>query len=170
VGGPLGSAKDSRETIGKGQHQEFQVEVPAGASRLDVAIGNPSDLSADLDLTVLKDGVVVAQSADGDSEEAVSIDSPAAGTYTVQVDGFDVPSGSTGYDYRDVFFSSSLGQLATPAGQRALAPGAATTVQGTMTAEAAPVAGRVLFGEMRVLSSEGAPLGSGTVLVREVRP
>jgi subtilisin family serine protease len=170
VGGPLGSAKDARETIGNGERKQFQVEVPAGASRLDVAIGNPSDLSADLDLTVLRGDQVVGQSADGDSEEAVSIDSPPAGSYTVQVDGFAVPSGSTEYDYRDVFFSSSLGQLSTSASQRTLVPGEVTTVQGTVTAGAAPAAGRALFGEMRVVSTEDAPLGSGTVLIREVRP
>ena len=32
--------------------KEYTVEVPEGASRLDVSIGNTSDLGADLDLYV----------------------------------------------------------------------------------------------------------------------
>ena len=88
------------------------MEVPAGAKSLDVAIGNVSDNAADLDLTVYDSkGAQVAQSADGDSEEAVSIASPAAGTYTIEVVGYSVPSGSTAYDYQDVFFSSALGTV-----------------------------------------------------------
>lgn len=54
--GPLGSSASSRETIGDGQRKTYTVEVPAGATRLDVAIGNTGDLGADLDLTVLRDG------------------------------------------------------------------------------------------------------------------
>ena len=42
-GGPLGSSRVERPTIADQESQEFQVEVPAGASRLDVAIGKPSD-------------------------------------------------------------------------------------------------------------------------------
>ncbi len=67
--------------------------VPAGTPRLDVAIGNTSDLGADLDLYVRLNGVEVARAADGDSEEAVSIANPAPGTYEVDVDGFAIPSG-----------------------------------------------------------------------------
>ena len=79
-GGPLGSSFSDRPTIADGDAQEFEVTVPEGASRLDVAIGNTSDLSADLDLTVYDaDGNQVAQDADGDSEEAVSIAEPGGG-------------------------------------------------------------------------------------------
>lgn len=49
-----------------------------------------------------------------------------------------------------------------------LAPGATTTVSGTVTANATPAAGRQLFGEMNVLSSEGAVLGTGSVQISAV--
>jgi subtilisin family serine protease len=167
-GGPLGSAKVARPTIANGEHQEFTVEVPAGASRFDVTIGNPSDLAADLDLTVFLGETQVGQSADGDSEESVSLVNPAPGTYRVVVDGFAVPAGETKFDYRDVFYSASLGAVAVPAREVSLANGASTTVAGTVTAKVAPPAGRALFGEMTVVTDEGAVIGRGAVQIGAV--
>ncbi|MCU7724021.1 S8 family serine peptidase [Actinoplanes sp. KI2] len=169
-GGPLGSANRQRPTIADGQSQEYTVEVPAGAQRLDVSIGNPSDVAADLDLTVLKDGVKVAQQADGDADEAVSIANPAAGTYTVRVDGYAVPSGSTAYDYLDVYYSPTLGGVAVTATPVSLASGAHTTLTGTVTAASVPPAGRSLFGEVAVVTDEGAVVGRGSVAITTVTP
>ena len=54
--------------------QEYTVAVPEGATSLRATIGNTSDPAADLDLFVEDPaGVRVAQSADGDSEESVTI-------------------------------------------------------------------------------------------------
>ena len=165
-GGPLGSAVSDRKTIADGATQSFEVVVPAGASRLDAVIGNTSDLGADLDLYVYDEaGNTVGQSADGDSEEAVSIANPAPGTYTVEVDGYSVPAGTTEYDYRDVFFSPALGSLDVPSTAVQLDGGESVTVPGTLNALAEAADGRQLFGEMRVVSSEGALLGTGAVLV-----
>ncbi|MFG1605753.1 S8 family serine peptidase [Actinoplanes sp. NPDC049265] len=167
-GGPLGSAKSDRPTIADGDQQEFEVVVPAGASRLDVAIGNPSDLGADLDLTVYLGDTPVAQQADGDAEEAVSIPSPAAGTYTVVVDGYAIPAGTTQYDYLDVFYSPALGALTVPPTETPLANGASATVTGSVTAAAAPSEGRDLFGEAVFTTSEGAVVGRGSVAISSV--
>ncbi|WP_030526193.1 S8 family serine peptidase [Phycicoccus jejuensis] len=165
-GGSLGSAHAERATIADGNQATYEVVVPEGATRLDAAIGNTSDLSADLDLTVFDaDGNQVAQSADGDSEEAVSIANPAPGTYTVVIDGYSVPAGTTEYDYRDVFFSPALGTLDVPSGSVTLAGGASVTVNGAISPDAAAENGRQLFGEMNLLSTEGAVLGTGSVLV-----
>lgn len=164
-GGSLGSAATGRPSIAEGEQQQYTVTVPAGAEKLDVAIGNTSDVGADLDLYVYSGSTVVAQSADGDSEESVSIKNPAAGTYTVVVDGYSVPTGSTEYDYRDVFYSASLGTLSVPSTQVTLAGGASTQVTGSLTAAASAGAGRQLFGQMDVVSTEGAVLGTGSVLV-----
>jgi subtilisin family serine protease len=168
TGGPLGSAAIARPTIADGETQTFQVDVPAGASRLDVAIGNTSDLGADLDLFVFRDGVQVASQADGDAEEAVSIANPPAGTYEVQVDGFAVPAGTTAYDYRDVFFSGSLGGVSVPNTTVTLANGATTTLSGSVTAQSAPAGGRQLFGEMTLVTDEGAVVGRGAVTIGAV--
>jgi subtilisin family serine protease len=169
TGGPLGSARSQRPTIANGATQEYTVEVPAGAQRLDVAIGNVSDAAADLDLAVYLGDTRVAVAADGDSEEAVSIPNPAAGTYRVVVDGYAVPSGSTQYDYLDVFLSPALGAMTVPATVLSLANGASAPVTGSVTAAAAPAAGRILFGEMTLITDEGAVVGRGTVTIGEVK-
>ena len=169
-GGPLGSSLTARPTITEGVTQTTTVDVPTGATSLDVAIGNVSDTAADLDLTVRNAaGTVVGQSADGDSEEAVSIANPAAGTYTVQVIGYSVPSGSTAYDYRDVFFSPALGTVtvddSTPV---KLATGASATVSGSVTALAPAPEGREFFGQVQLVNAHGTVAGLGSVKIEKV--
>ncbi|MEU6142458.1 S8 family serine peptidase [Streptomyces sp. NPDC047081] len=172
AGGPLGSAKSARPTIKEGETQVTTVEVPAGAKSLDVAIGNVSDTSADLDLTVKNAaGTVVGSSADGDSEEAVSIASPAAGTYTIEVAGYAVPAGSTAYDYQDVFFSAALGTVtvdeSTPV---KLGTGASATVSANVTAAAAAPEGREFFGQVQLVNANGTVAGLGSVKIEKVTP
>jgi hypothetical protein len=168
-GGPLGSAFSSREEIAHHGGKTYHVTVPAGATRLDVAIGNVSDPGADLDLYVSNEaGVEVGRSADGDSEEAVSLVNPAPGTYEIFVDGFDVPAGTTQFDYRDVFFSPGLGSVTVPKKVVSLANGASTTITGSVTARSAPADGRKLFGEMAVVTDEGAVVGRGNVAIGSV--
>ncbi len=164
-GGSLGSSLSDRPTIANGEAQTFTVDVPAGAERLDVSIGNPADVGADLDLSVFWNGDLIGQSADGDSEESVSILDPPTGTVTVEVDGYDVPSGNTAYDYRDVYFAPSLGTLDVPIGPLVLASGGTGTVTGSITPSGSAGAGRELFGEMRLVSGTLAVLGTGSVLV-----
>ncbi|MFI6872831.1 S8 family serine peptidase [Streptomyces sp. NPDC050400] len=171
-GGALGSSKSARPTLADGATATSTVEVPAGAEKLDVSIGNVSDQAADLDLTVYdKDGNVVAQSADGDSEESVSIAKPAAGTYTVEVAGYSVPSGSTAYDYTDVFFSPSLGTVKVDDSKTvSLASGASTDVTAQVTAAAAAPEGREFFGQVQLLNERGVASGIGSVKIEKVTP
>ncbi|WP_328747534.1 S8 family serine peptidase [Streptomyces sp. NBC_00285] len=171
AGGPLGSSKTARPTITEGVVQTSTVEVPAGATSLNVAIGNVSDPSADLDLAVKNAaGTVVGSSADGDSEEAVSVASPAAGTYTVEVTGYSVPAGSTAYDYQDVFFSSALGTVTVSDGPVKLGTGASATVSGSVTALAAAPAGREFFGQVSLVNARGTVAGIGSVKIEKVTP
>lgn len=170
AGGPLGSAKTARPSIKQGETQTTTVVVPEGAKSLDVAIGSVSDASADLDLTV-KDasGKVVGQSADGDSEEAVSIPSPAAGTYTIEVAGYSVPAGTTAYDYRDVFFAASLGTVSVDASAPVkLGTGESASVTATVTAAAAAPEGREFFGQVQLLDARGTVAGAGNVKIEKV--
>ncbi|MGW9030022.1 S8 family serine peptidase [Streptomyces sp. NPDC055722] len=171
-GGPLGSSKTARPTIKGGETQTSTVEVPAGATSLDVAIGNVSDTAADLDLTVYDaSGKQVAQSADGDSEESVHIASPAAGTYTVEVVGYSVPSGSTAYDYRDVFYSPSLGQVTVDESAPVkLGTGDTAMVSGSVTAAAAAPEGREFFGQVQLVNARGTVAGVGNVKIEKVTP
>ncbi|MEW1833194.1 S8 family serine peptidase [Streptomyces sp. NPDC088196] len=169
-GGPLGSSLTARPTITEGVTQTTTVDVPAGATSLDVAIGNVSDTAADLDLTVKNAaGTVVGQSADGDSEESVSVANPAAGTYTVEVVGYSVPSGSTAYDYRDVFFSPALGTVSVDGSTPVkLATGASATVSGSVTALAPAPAGREFFGQVQLVDAHGTAAGVGSVKIEKV--
>ncbi|MFI1420350.1 S8 family serine peptidase [Streptomyces sp. NPDC020731] len=172
VGGPLGSSKTERPAIGTGDTHTTTVEVPAGATSLDVAIGNVSDASADLDLKVYdQDGNQVGQSADGDSEESVSIASPAAGTYTVEVVGYSVPAGSTDYDYRDVFFSASLGSVDVGGSAPVrLGTGDSASVSGDVTVAAAAPEGRAFFGRVQLVNARGTVAGVGNVAIEKVAP
>ena len=163
-GGNLGASASATPSIADGASQTRTVVVPAGAERLDVAIGGTSDTGADLDLFV--SGPSGAKSAaDGDSEEAVSYANPQPGTYTVRIDGYEVPKGTTTFSYRDAFVSPGLGTLSVVGTQLSLANGATGTVTGTIAATGAAEAGRSLFGTMRFVSDGGALLGSGTVTV-----
>ncbi|MFD7817297.1 S8 family serine peptidase [Streptomyces sp. NPDC059785] len=169
-GGPLGSAKNDRPTIAEGATTTTTVEVPEGATSLDVAIGGVSDTAADLDLYVYDAaGNEVGSSADGDSEEAVSVASPAAGTYTVQVAAYSVPSGSTAYDYQNVFYASSLGQVTVDgSGPVELATGASVPVTASVTAAAAAPEGREFFGQVQLVNARGTVAGTGSVLIEKV--
>ncbi|MCW8099555.1 S8 family serine peptidase [Streptomyces tauricus] len=170
-GGPLGSSKSTRPTIAQGATDTVTVDVPAGAESLDVSIGNVSDAAADLDLSVYDgQGNLVGSSADGDSEEAVSVPTPAAGTYTVLVDGYSVPAGTTAYDYLDVYFAPSLGQVEVSPAPVKLATGASTSVTAQVVANAAPPAGRTFFGQVQLVNARGTAAGTGSVLIEKVTP
>ncbi|WIM98811.1 S8 family serine peptidase [Actinoplanes oblitus] len=168
-GGPLGSSLAQRPTIAEGAVQDYTVTVPDGATRLSVAIGKTADPAADLDLYLYDaNHVEKGRSADGDSEEAVTLNAPAAGTYTVEVRGYSVPSGSTEYDYRDTYYSAALGTVSAPGTPVALAVGASATITGTVTVAAVPPAGRRLSGEVAFVTDEGAVVGHGAVTIENV--
>ncbi|MFF6982461.1 S8 family serine peptidase [Streptomyces sp. NPDC008343] len=171
-GGALGSSKTARPTIKGGETHTSTIEVPEGTTSLDVSIGKVSDLGADLDLSVYDaQGKLVGQSADGDAEEAVSIADPAAGKYTVEVAGFEVPSGSTAYDYRDAYFSSALGSVKVDESAPVkLGTGDSAKAAATVTVARAVPEGRQLFGEVRLVNTRGTTAGVGGVTIEKVTP
>ncbi|WP_030210623.1 S8 family serine peptidase [Streptomyces bikiniensis] len=171
-GGSLGSQKTETPTIRHHETHTRTVTIGEGVERLDIGIGNTSDRAADLDLTVLLDGKQVAQAADGDSEEAVSLVKPAAGTYTVVVDGYSVQAaGGTTYDYKDVYYSSALGTVKVDGSKPAALPngGSATVTAEVVVAGAAPE-GRQFFGEVQLVNARGTVAGTGSVLIGSVTP
>ncbi|MCB5164343.1 S8 family serine peptidase [Streptomyces bambusae] len=170
-GGPLGSAKVAKPSIANGETQTTEVTIGAGAKRLDVAIGGVSDAGADLDLEVYKDGVKVGSAADGDSEEAVTLLNPAAGTYSIKVIGYAIPAGTTTYDYRDVYFADSLGSVQVDEGATvSLANGASATVSANVLVGSAAPEGRQFFGEVSLVNARGTAAGSGSVQIQSVTP
>ncbi|MGP3979999.1 S8 family serine peptidase [Streptomyces sp. KR80] len=170
-GGELGSAKKARPSIKDGEQQNTTVTIGEGVSRLDVVIGSPSDAKADLDLSVSLDGQVVGSSADGDSEEAVTLLKPKAGTYTITVDGYAVPAGTTEYDYADIYFSPSLGEVKVDEAQPVkLANGASTQVKAQVVVAGEAPEGREFTGTVSLLNAAGTITGSGGVRIEKVLP
>jgi subtilisin family serine protease len=175
VGTPLGSARLGPFTIANHETQTYEVDIPAGTSQLRATIGSPSDPAADLDLFVLRpNGTTAGQSADGDSEESVTINAPAGGqldvgTWKVVVDGFAVPAGSTSYEYVDVFRKTpSFGSIAITDADALRPAGSSWVVPGTVTASVAPAAGRVLLGNVEVRTSDNILVGRGDVIIQSV--
>ncbi|MEU8518108.1 S8 family serine peptidase [Streptomyces sp. NBC_01216] len=169
-GGPLGSARVETPTIGHHEQQTKTVTIGEGVERLDVAIGNTSDKAADLDLTVYLGDKQVGQSADGDSEESVSLVKPAAGTYTIVIDGYSVQAeGGTTYDYKDVYYSSALGTVQVDETKRVkLANGATTQVGAEVLVSGMAPEGRRFFGEVQLLNARGTAAGTGSVVIGKV--
>lgn len=174
VGTTFGSALLATPTIATGDQQVTTVNVSAGSTSLRATIGSTSDPAADLDLYVYNctsgSCVLAGQSADGDSEESVTIANPAAGTWAILVDGFAVPSGSTTYNYVDVFTNAAFGSVSVTDANTLRASGSSWSVPGTVTANAAPAAGRVLLGNVQVRTDSNILVGSGNVIVQSVTP
>jgi subtilase family protein/pre-peptidase len=174
VGTSLGSAKLATPTIANLAQQQNVVAVTAGATSLRATIGGTSDLAADLDLFVFNCTtgacVLAGQSADGDSEESVTIANPAAGNWVVVVDGFAVPAGTTTYNYIDVFTNPAFGSVSITDANALRPAGSSWTVPGSVVANIAPAAGRVLLGNVQVRTDTNVLIGSGDVIVQSVTP
>lgn len=172
TGTTLGSARQGPFTIADGEAQYYDVTVTPGSTSLRATIGNTSDPKADLDLFVedCTSGtcVEVANSADGDSEESVTIANPAAGHWRIRVDGYAVPAGTTTYDYVDVFTNPAFGSIVVDDADAVRPAGSSWTVTGTVTVGGAPEAGRVLLGQIRVLTDANILIGTGDVVVMSV--
>ena len=182
-GGALGSAFIDRPTIAQDENQFYRVNVTAGTTSLRATIGNPGDASADLDLFLvdctpaganpdtLAGCILRAQSADGDSEETVTRANPTAGPWVVWVNGFDTgATGSTEFDYFDLFVNSAFGEVSVTDANELRAQGASWEVDGTVAVDAAPESGRVLFGRVNVVLDTGSIIGTGDVIVETVTP
>ena len=174
VGTTLGSARRGVFTIANLAQQQYTVNVAAGSTSLRATIGGTSDLAADLDLFVFNcttgPCVLVAQSADGDSEESVTITNPAAGNWMVLIDGFAVPAGTTTYNYVDVFVNAAFGSVGVTDANAPRPAGASWTAPGTVTVNAAPAAGRVLLGNVQVRTDTNVLIGQGDVVIQSVSP
>jgi len=100
----------------------------------------------------------------------VTIANPAPGRWLVAVDGFAVPSGTTAYDYVDVFVNTAFGGVSITDANALRPNGASWVVPGIVTANAVPAPGRVLLGQARVITDVNAQLGSADVVVQSVAP
>jgi hypothetical protein len=110
------------------------------------------------------------QSADGDSDESVTITNPAAGIWRVLVDGYAVPAGTTSYSYLDVFVNPAFGSVSVTDANALRPAGASWTVPASVTANTAPAVGRVLLGNVQVRTDTNVLVGSGDVIIQSVTP
>jgi len=172
--GTLGSARRGVFSIANLEQQQYPITVTAGSTSLRATIGGTSDLAADLDLFVFNcttgSCVLAGQSADGDSEESVTINNPAAGLWVVLIDGFAVPAGTTTYNYVDVFINAAFGSISVTDANALRPAGSSWTVPGSVTANAVPAAGRVLLGNVQVRTDTNILVGQGDVVVQNVTP
>jgi hypothetical protein len=172
TGTTLGSARRGPFTIGNHEQQAYDLTVTPGSTQLRATIGGASDPRADLDLFLFNctSGTCVAagQSADGDSEESVTVANPAAGAWRVLVDGFSVPAGSTSYDYVDVFTNPAFGAVTVTDANAERASGASWTVPATVTGNAVPAAGRVLLGNVQAVTDADVVIGRGDVVIEQI--
>lgn len=169
AGGPLASTYKVRSSISMADEViEFPIDIPEGAESVSASTGNASDPAADIDLYLLRcegdDCEQLDAGETGGSEETVSVDDPAAGTYFVQVVPYDVPVDSTGYDYSDSFVSPDLGEVTTDDAADLRHTGDEWTVGATISpGDVAPAEGRRITGDLRVLDDTGSRVGGGRV-------
>jgi hypothetical protein len=174
VGTSLGSAFLATPSIAHLATQQTPINVTASSTSLRVTIGSTSDPAADLDLFLFNctsgSCVQAASSADGDSEESVTVTNPAAGLWIALVDGFNVPAGTTTYSYVDVFANPAFGSVSVTDADALRPAGSSWVVPGSVTANAAPAPGRVLLGNVQVRTDANVLIGSGDVIVQSVTP
>jgi len=172
VGTTLGSALRATPSIATGEQQQRVINVTPGSTSIRATIGGTSDPAADLDLYLYNcttgSCVLAGQSADGDSEESVTIANPPPGAWVALVDGFAVPSGSTTFNYVDVFVNPAFGSIGISDANALRPAGSGWTVPATVTANAAPATGRVLLGSVQVRTDGNVLVGSGEVVVQNV--
>ena len=185
-GTTLGSAnRTSQGPIATGQQHLYQVAVTAGSTSLRATIGGTSDLAADLDLFVFNCTALAAnpldpfgtciprgQSADGDSEESVTVTTGlTAGIWVVLIDGYAVAAPTTTYNYVDVFVNAAFGSISVTDPSVLHPAGLSWNVSGSFTALAAPAASRVLLGNVQVrlgAANTGTLIGQGDVVIQSV--
>ena len=112
--------------------QAFKVAIPAGTTyaRFSLFDANVTPGGSDLDMVVVgPDNKVVGTSGGGTSEEQVDLVNPAAGTYTVIIQGFAI-SGTAGANF--TLYSFALGAGAAGNMTVAAPPSATTGATGTI--------------------------------------
>lgn len=172
-GGALGSTQSQRPTLGHLATQSFEVTLPAGVSSYTVRTGNSSDLRADIDLLLYRCStptscVLVGSSGGSTAVERITLTNPAAALYRIEVDGFNVPSGSTQYDLTDTFVSAALGSVTSTDADAEHPSGSSWTPTATLTVSGLPGAGRRLTGELVVVTDAGVTVGAGALVVESV--
>jgi len=152
---PLGSEIEKTKSISAGEQQVTELDIPEGASRLEVTVSDVSDSHADLDLylyQVTKKTIVLRGRADSNSpNETVIVNYPGAGTWKFVVDAFRVPNGSVQFKYRDVYYHPVFGSVVVEDKDALRGPKDIWDVSAKVDLRAAPVGDRLLTGLVPVV-------------------
>jgi hypothetical protein len=162
------SARERKTITATAGEQRYPIEVPQGTTELVVKISGASDPGADLDLYVYDpSGELFDLDADGDSNETVTVANPAAGTWQAGVDPFEVPSGSTEFDYQADLALPGLGAITTDDAVADRPTGSSWTFTASVTAPPAPPAGSVYAGRVTIVDESGTEISSAPVTLRD---
>jgi hypothetical protein len=140
------------DTIADGSKKSFNINVPSGTAQLKVTLcwSDPATLlpatkilTNDLDLTVVKGsdttlpwilnpGSPAALAIRGrdslNNIEQVTLDAPVPGSYTIVVNGFDIPDGPQDFSI-SYYFESEGAQITYPNGGEVVVAGSADAVR-----------------------------------------
>lgn len=166
VASGLVPATVTTSTIAKDARQCFDVTVPAGGQLLRFQTFASETVAPDLDLDVYAGpggtGSLLGSSGGSTSSEVVTLGSPAAGTYSACVTGFDVPAGGASYKLSSWVVAAPVGvqslKVAVPS---AVYEGGSATVGLGWSV----TAGQRYLGNVRFFDGSNALIGSTAVLV-----
>jgi hypothetical protein len=86
-------------TVAQSTQNSHTVNIPAGTTyaRFATFDDSVSPSGSDLDMLVYRGSTLVGASGGGTTQEEVNLTNPTAGTYTVVIDGYSTPGGSSQY-------------------------------------------------------------------------
>jgi Subtilase family len=147
----LGAMRTESVTLTAGElAARREIEVAPGTGTLNVSVGRASDRAADADLylydcTDEKRGCEFRKSSAGaGTDEAITIDNPAAGKWVVVIDPYDLPNGKATVEYKEVMTNPLFGTAAVTATPATLARAQQWKVEVTPDVKAMPTSSRRL--------------------------
>jgi len=155
----LGSSFSERAMISAdGQQRIYEINVPAGSTKLRAAIKGASDSGSDLDLYLYNCSStpcdLIKYSVGDSAEEAVTVDAPQEGLWKIVIDPVSIPSGKTSIEYLDFFINSAFGSIKPVEKSVMREGGAKWSESARIKIEAEPLAPRNLVAVMEVSSSK----------------
>ena len=150
----LASTFTANGTVKNSEPVTYEIDVPAGATRVGATVASNENADLDLYLFDCTGGHCVLRdfSTGNVSSEQVAVDSPAAGKWKVVVDPFTAPTTPNNYHYKDYFLHPAFGRLEPQGGERQMAQGAVVEQRVTLNIKAIPVGGRYLEAMVLVTS------------------
>lgn len=155
-------------TISTGQTQCYSFVVPAGTQfarfqtfNADTQGGALTDLDMDVFASANCTGTNVGTSAAGGSDEVVTLENPAAATYSVRITGYATAVGGASYTLSGWAVSTASPPTLQVTGPRSVFEGGAASV---VISWAVP-AGTRYMGQVRIFDPSNVLLGTSKVLV-----